>query len=110
MDEKMIQFNKHVKNLVENRQANYIPVESMMDRNTDKIQSDVMKKDDSLHYSEKGVKIMAKEIKRSLYGYYKPKHMASKYGSSMANKQSRNNPRQTMANFLNMAMACLSNI
>ena len=107
---KMTHFNEQVKNLVESRQANFIPVKSMMDRNTDKIQSDIMKKDDSLHYSEKGVRIMAKEIKRSLFGYYKPRKTVHRNSSNTTNDQSRNNPRQTMANFLNMAMACLNNI
>ena len=109
-DAKMIQFNEQVKNLVESREANFIPVKSMMDRNTDKIQSDIMKNGDRLHYSEKGVKIMAKEIKRSLYGYYKPRKTVHRNGSGMTNNQRTNDPRQTMANFLNMAMACLNTI
>ena len=107
---KMTHYNEQVKNLVESREANFIPVKSMMDRNTDKIQPDIMKKDDCLHYSEKGVRIMAKEIKRSLFGYYKPRKTIHRSRSSTTNDQSTNNPRQTMANFLNMAMACLNNI
>ena len=103
INEKMIDYNNELRTLVNDRQANFIPMESMLDENTGMIQSDIMKKHDRLHFTGKGLKTMAKEVKRSLYGYYRQKRSGPRHGSDMkrpssTNNRSPTNSRPTMAN------------
>jgi uncharacterized protein YoxC len=61
-------LNAHLKNLAHREGASHISTQGMYDRETGNLRSGML---NGYHYTEAGVKIMAKEIKRSLYRYAK---------------------------------------
>ena len=61
-------LNVHLKNLAHHEGASHISIQGMYDRQTGNLRGGML---NGYHYTEAGVKIMAKEIKRSLYRYVK---------------------------------------
>ncbi len=121
-NEKHIRYNTELKNLANMRQASFIPVDTMMDRNTGKLRSNMIR---GFHYTPKGVSTLAKEVKRSLYGNYRARQTEIHYrntnptysqGPPMPTSdcqslpQRHSDPRQEMGNFLKMAFSCLENL
>ena len=121
---KHIDFNAQLKNLANSRNAPFIPVDAMLDEYTGQLKQNMVLPND-IHYTKKGVSVLAKEVKRSIYGNYKPRHQLQHTTSaypypgnhfppattSINNtnlSQASSNPRHEMVNILNMAMSCLS--
>lgn len=109
-NEKHIQFNAHLENLASTRGAQFISTAPMFDRKTGNVRPNMM---NGIHYSKIGVKVLAKEIKRSLY---KRSHTKNKEAHNFSpNMQERNvmhppaTQTQEMTRFLKMALQCLGN-
>ena len=63
-NKKHVEYNRQLRDLAFKRQAPFISVDAMFDRSTGQLQNDML---NGIHYTSKGIRILAKEIKRSLY-------------------------------------------
>ena len=115
--EKHIHFNADLHTLANERNASFIPLESMFDDKGNLQQGMIS----GFHYTEKGVRTFATEIKRSLYGYYRQRNS---YRQNLRPQNSRRpiqnlnaasngavaNSKQELAKCLKMAIACLDDM
>ena len=119
---KHIQYNRQLRDLAFRRQAPIISVDAMMDRDSGHIRNDLL---NGIHYTNKGIRILAKEIKRSLYSNRSVRDIPSRPNTprfAVTEKNSNTdstdctvgqttpNPRQEVAKFLNMAMMRLGSL
>ena len=122
-NEKHIKYNTELKNLAEIRQTPFIPADGMFDRDTGRLRPNMIK---GIHFTPKGLSTFAKDIKRSLYGNYKPRpkhfsnfettnqpaqsHLRPPMPYAVPSLQNQKDPRQEMSNCLKMAISCLENM
>ena len=105
------EFNAQLKGLAMQRNAPFIAIDQMYDMNGCLRPKMV----NGIHYTDAGVKILAKQIKRSLYGSNRPEPSggANQHPNTWPSTQANSlplmhqDPRQEIANFLSMAMARL---
>ena len=106
------EYNTQLKRLANERNAPFIAIDQMYDRKSGYLKHDMVK---GIHYTDAGVKILAKQIKRSLYGNNTQRSMpeANIQPNMWSPAQPDNtplqhqDPRQEIANFLRMAMTRL---
>ena len=106
------EYNTQLKRLANERNVPFIAIDQMYDRKSGYLQHDMVK---GIHYTDAGVKILAKQIKRSLYGNNTQRSMpeANIQPNMWSPAQPDNtplqhqDPRQEIANFLRMAMTRL---
>ena len=115
VNEKYIRFNTELENLAQNRNAAFVSTQPMLEETSFGLRPkpDVIK-NKNIHYTRKGVKLIANEIKRSLYGHCLPRSTARPHSASNNNQNTRNlvqnNPSsnvQELRQILSRAMACL---
>ena len=63
-------LNRHLQRLSKFTGSNFITTDPLRDRNTGKIRRNLMEDNKIIHYNEDGIKIVAREIKRSLYSTF----------------------------------------
>ena len=64
--ERYIDVNKQLQKLSQNTSSNFISTKNFLDQHTGRLRANLLKLD-GFHYNEIGVKIIAKEMKKSLY-------------------------------------------
>ena len=124
VNEKCIRLNTELENLAQNRNASFVSSQSMLESTSfgTRPKPDVIKPN-NIHYTPKGVKLIANEIKRSLYGHSTPRptrfaqsnKTPSNYNGVWQNNQNLRNPAQANASnnvqelrqILSRAMSCL---
>ena len=88
LDDEYVEANKLLQKLSKHTGSNFVSTKSFLDRSSGKLRANLMR--DPIHYNEWGVRILAKEIKKSLYS--KANMENSSLSQFVANNQTESRP------------------
>ena len=114
-NDKYRMYNKKLRDLAIQRGAPYIAVDEMFDRNSGQLRPDMVS---GIHFTRTGIKILAKQMKRSLYrdriyqrtDAFTDARKSPGEGQRQAIARPGNDPKVEITKFLNMAISRLGNL